>query len=549
MSMKKVRTPWLMGLASCGLLGGLISGACGGGSNNGGPTTPSTQPIGPAPQAVPIRRLTNNEYVAAVADLFPSFTLPALSFLGDAKVLGFTNFSSSQTGSLVWAEQHEAAAEAVAKVVAADPTTLTGCDAVARGEETCALPYLYDLARRAYRHPLDADEKQSLKGLLQLNQDAVDYPTRLWLSIEGILLSPKFLFRPELGTTGPAVAQGIPLTNYEIATRLSFFINGSIPDAELMAAADSGKLARVEELRAQATRLLAMPRSQDHLVGFHEQWLGIDSISALTKDPDAYPPFSALLASDMADETYDFLKNVLFTQKGSFADLFLANYTFASKDLAAFYGATPPANDGDRIDLDPTQRAGILTQASLLATMAKQDRTDPVRRGKFILNQVLCQTIPSPTPDIVAMFKPMDLSKTARDQFAQHRADALCATCHNLLDPLGLPFEHYDGIGQWRDDDRGMALDVTGSLEGVDFDGIPALAQLVVANPETRACYLSQWFRFNAGRLNGDLDQEYLDWLGTSFTRDTKLIDVVTSMVQSDSFRYLKPDPTVGSAQ
>ena len=545
--MTKATAPWLIGVALCGV----ALGACGNSSSGGGTTAPgSTTPIGPPPQGVPIRRLTNDEYAAVVADLFPTFQLPQTSFLGDSKVLGFTNFSSSQTGSLVWAEQHEAAAEAIAKVVAANPTMLTGCDVAVRGEAACAEPYLFDLAKRAYRHPLADDEKTALQGLLHLNSDTVDYPTRLWLAIEGVLLSPKFLFRPEFGSQDPkaAVARGIPLTNWELATRLSFFINGSIPDLELGAAADAGKLTQVDELRRQAQRLLAMPRSQEHLVTFHEQWLGIDTIGALTKDPIAYPNFGALLASDMGQETHTFLKNVLFTQNGSFSDLFLANYTFASAELAGFYGVAPPAKDWDRVDLDPTQRAGILTQASLLATMAKQDQTDPVRRGKFVLQQILCQTVPSPTPDIVAMFKPMDLSKTAREQFAQHRADALCATCHNLLDPLGLPFEHYDGTGQWRDDDRGMPLDVTGSLEGTAFDGIPALAQLVVNNPETQSCYLSQWFRFNSGRLNGDDDQAYIDWLSSGFTRDSKLADLVTSIVQSDSFRYLKPDPTVGSA-
>ncbi len=158
----------------------------------------------------------------------------------------------------------------------------------------------------------------------------------------------------------------------------------------------------------------------------------------------------------MGQETATFLKNVLFKNPGTFTDLFTANYTFANADLAAFYGVAPPANDWDTVQLDPSQRSGILTQASLLATMAKDNQTDPVRRGKFILNQILCQTIPSPTPAIVALFQPMDTSQTMRVQFEQHRDDPVCATCHSLIDPLGLPFEHYDGTGAWRDTDRGM---------------------------------------------------------------------------------------------
>jgi hypothetical protein len=532
--MKKAIAPWLMGAALCGL-----AVAC----NGNGKTEPPgpTGPVGPAPQPVPIRRLTTGEYAASVADLFPGFTMPQFPLLQDPKVLGFTNFSSSQTGSLVWAEQYEAAAETIAKLVAADPTMLTGCDASVKGEVACAQPYLFDLAKRAYRRPLTDAEKQALTGLLNLSSDTVPYQNRLWLTIEGILLSPKFLFRPEFGDTSKAVAKGVPLTTYEIATRLAYFIRGSIPDAELTASADSGDLANPAEIKRQAQRLLLQQASQDHLVVFHKQWLGIDSISALTKDPTVYPTFSPLLASEMGQETTTFLQNVLFKTPGTFSDLFTASYTFADADLAAFYGVDPPAHDWDKVQLDPSQRSGILTQASLLGTLAKDTQTDPVRRGKFILNQILCQTIPSPTPAIVALFQPMDTSKTMRVQFEQHRDDQICATCHNLLDPLGLPFEHYDGTGAWRDTDRGMDLDVTGALEGVPFDGIPQLSQLIVGNPETRACYATQWFRFANGRLEGDSDSEYLTWLSSGFTPDAKLIDLVASIAQSDSFRYITP--------
>ena len=178
----------------------------------------------------------------------------------------------------------------------------------------------------------------------------------------------------------------------------------------------------------------------------------------------------------------------------------------------------PPANDWDTVPLDPSQRSGILTQASLLATMAKDTQTDPVRRGKFILNQILCQNIPSPTPAIVALFQPMDTSQTMRVQFEQHRDDTVCATCHNLIDPLGLPFEHYDGTGAVARHRPRYGAGRDRRAGGVPFDGIPQLSQLIVTNPETRACYATQWFRFANGRLEGDTDQDYLTWLSSGFT-------------------------------
>jgi hypothetical protein len=526
-------------------LGALLLAA---GLSGCGDDDPPPGPVGPAPETVPIRRLTNTEYRNSVAALFPGRTLPDISFVADGKVVGFTNFSSAQTSSLVRTEQYVAAAEAIAAAVTTDPTALTGCDAAAQGERGCVEPYLYDLGKRAYRRPLNDLEKQALFGLFADRQDQVPYATRLGLAIQGVLLSPKFLFRPEVGDRARTIERGTPLTPYEVATRLSFLIAGSIPDAELMASAGSGKLSRGEEVARQATRLLAMPESQAHLVHFHQQWLGIDSISALAKDPQPFPNFTPLLAYYMGEETRRFLSHVLFEKQGSYADLLLTPYTFVTADLAAFYGVPAPATEWGQVDLDPGKRLGILTQASLLATMAKSDQTDPVRRGKFVLQQILCRNIPSPSAEIVAMFKPLDLSKTARDQFTQHRENPVCNSCHMYLDPLGLPFEHYDGAGQWRDTDRSMPIDATGSIDGQPFDGVPALAQLLVDKAAARACYGAQWFRNAVGRLEENVDQPYLDWLAADFSRDTRIVDLIVRLVTSDNFRYLKADPGPSAA-
>jgi hypothetical protein len=497
---------------------------------------------GPPPTPVPIRRLTNAEYAASVADLFPGYTIPELNFVPDPKVLGFINLSSSQTGSLVRMEQYEAAAFAIAQTVTADPTTLTGCDAAAQGEEACVAPYLADFGKRAYRRPLTEAEQQSLLGLLAPRDGSTaDYPTRLAMVVQAVLLSPKFLFRPEIGDRARAVAQGAPLTPWEMASRLSFFLTGSIPDAELAAAADSGRLASADEVVRQARRLMTSQRAQTQLVRFHTMWLGTDSVGALAKNENAFPEFNPLLAYYMAKETDQFLRKTLFERNGTFAELLLADHSYLNGPLAEFYGLPAPANDWDRVQMDPTQRVGLLTQASLLATMAKEDRTDPVRRGKFVLQQILCRNVNPPPPNVVAMFKPLDLNKTARDQFTQHRDDMSCNSCHRLLDPLGLPFEHYDGIGRWRDNDRGMELDVSGDLDGQTFSGVPEMAYMISNIRGARDCYISEWLRFAEGKLNSDADQVYIDWLMTRFSRNTRILDLVAAMVGSDTFRYVAP--------
>jgi Protein of unknown function (DUF1592)/Protein of unknown function (DUF1588)/Protein of unknown function (DUF1595)/Protein of unknown function (DUF1587)/Protein of unknown function (DUF1585) len=510
-----------------------------------GCSLPKADSAGPAPTPVPIRRLTNPEYKASVADLFPGYTMPEMSFVPDPKVLGFTNLSSSQTGSLVHMEQYESAAQAIAQTVAADPTTLTGCDAGAQGEAACAGTYLADLGKRAYRRPLTGAEQDALMALLANNAGAVDYPTRLTLVVQAMLLSPKFLFRAEIGDVSRTGVQGVPLTSWELAARLSYFLTGSIPDPELAAAADSGALSSSDELVKQARRLMTSTRSQTQLVTFHMQWLGTDTISALPKDMNAFPDFNPLLAYYMGKETDTFLRKSLFENGGTFAELLLADFTYANGPLAQFYGVSGPdpsdTTDWVKVPLDPSKNVGLLTQASLTATMAKEDRTDPIRRGKFILNQILCRSITPPPPEIVAMFQPLDLSQTARDQLTQHRTNSVCASCHQILDPLGLPFEHYDGMGRWRDDDRGMTIDASGQIDDKTFDGIPQMARVLADMPEARACYITQWLRFSQGKLNGDPDQPYIDWLMTKFGRNTRVVDLVAAMVASDSFRYRTP--------
>ena len=498
---------------------------------------------GPPPTVVPIRRLTNAEYMASVADLFPGYELPEMHFVPDAKVLGFINLSSSQTGSLVRMEQYESTAFDIAQKVSADPTELTGCDAAAQDEPSCVGPWLADFGKRAYRRPLTGAETDGLLALLATDAEAVPYPTRLAKVVQAMLLSPKFLFRPEIGEPSQQVAQGIPLTSWEMATRLSYFLTGSIPDAELAGAADAGTLLKSDELVKQTNRLLKSPRAQTQLVKFHLMWLGTDTTAALAKNENAFPEFNPLLAYYFAKETDQFLRKTLFERRGTFAELLLSEHTYVNGPLAEFYGVPGPDDPAEwiRTPLDTSKRVGLLTQGSVLATMAKEDRTDPIRRGKFVLNQFLCRSVNPPSPEIVAMFKPLDLSKTAREQLTEHRENPVCNSCHQSLDPLGLPFEHYDGIGRWRDNDRGLAIDASGEIDGNTFSGVPEMARLIADMPSARACYVAEWLRFSEGKLNSDADQAYIDWLMSRFSRNTAITDLVTAMVASDTFRYRAP--------
>ena len=291
----------------------------------------------------------------------------------------------------------------------------------------------------------------------------------------------------------------------------------------------------------------------------HESWLTTYGINGLTKQ--GIPEFTSLLAGEMGLETRTFVQKVIFDQGGTFNDLMLSSYTFGNGDIAKFYGVPYPGTDPTqwvRLNLNPAQRTGLLTQPSLLATLTKdgavQDLGTAIRRGKFVLQQVLCRTVISPSPAILAMFPgPLDLTKTTRGQAAVHETNPICAGCHAAIDPLGLPFENYDMIGRWRDTDKGMPIDASGQIgdpgtnaNPVKFTGVPGLAAVVAQSPETRGCYLQQWFLFSTGKLVSTDDMPYLDWLNRNFTSTQKLVDMVVNLVASDAFRQLKLDPTAG---
>ena len=496
--------------------------------------------LGPGPSQVPLRRLTNEEYLASISDLFPGFTLPQLDFTPDTAIAGLRNLASSQNSTLVRIEQYDAAARTVAKHVTADPAALTGCDPATTTEAACAEGYIADLGKRAYRRPLEAAEKASLVALFNVNGDTLDYATRLQQVVHAILQSPNFLFRPEFGIP-EAGALSLRLTPWELATRLSYFIAGTTPDAELMEAAEAGQLSTADEVSAQAQRLQAQEGSRRNLVDFHRMWLGVERIGIETKDAEVYPDFTPSLATSMGEETRRFLEYVLFDGAGSYRELFTAPYSFVNAELAEFYGVPAPATDWDQVELPATQRAGVLTHGSVMATTAKQDNTDPVHRGKFVLSQMLCTVVQPPPPEVVAMFPPMDLSLTARERFTEHSTNPACAGCHSVLDPVGLAFEHFDGAGAWRDDDRGMPLDVTGEIAGVAIDGAIEVGQVVGDSSEARSCYVTQWFRYGFGRLNvagSASDDGFLAWLAENFSSDVPITTLIDNFVRSNAFRF-----------
>jgi hypothetical protein len=339
-----------------------------------------------------------------------------------------------------------------------------------------------------------------------------------------------------------AGATRVPLTSWEVASRLSYFLVGSMPDAQLFAAASQDALRTPQEVAAAARRLIAASNqpAQARLAQFFVEWLRLINVDKLSKDVTVFPAFTPTLGSLMRQETETFVKKTLFEGPGDLLTLLTAPYTYAPAEIAQLYGAAPPDSTG-RVNLDPRQRAGLLTQAAFLATQAKANTTDPVHRGKFIWEGLFCGSVPAPPQNVNITPPVITPGTTARQRFEEHRASAACAACHVVMDPIGLTLEHFDGLGRWRDTENGLTIDVTGALAGTDvdgpFNGAIELAQKLGHSQQVATCAVRQLFRFGFGRYETTDDGPTIDRLSSEF-QSTKLrvLDLAVSMTQVPAF-------------
>lgn len=494
----------------------------------------------------PLRRLTREQYDNSVRDLLGTFGQATLSLSADEKLAAFFSNSVSPVTRLS-VEQYADAAEGVARsAVDKDVVALAGCGA-AEQNATCADTFIQSFGRRTFRRPLAPEEAQRYRSLFEQHQ-ARGFAEAIRLIVQTMLQSPNFVYHLEL-TPAPSGAGVTPLGGYEVAARLSFALWNTAPDLELLDAAAAGKLDAKEGLLAQAQRLLASDRARDALSSFHLQWLGLDNVAEVAKDSALFPAFTPALSSAMREETVRFADFVIRRGDGRLQTLLSAPFTVASSELLALYGTTAaPAADGT-VALDPTQRAGLLTQGAFLAAHSHANQTSPVHRGLAVRKNLLCTDLPDPPMNVDNTPPEPDPSATTRQRFEQHRADPSCFGCHQLLDPIGVGFEQYDAIGRFRGDENGMAIDAAGELvnAGVSsgaFTGAVELAKRLATSPEVRECVKKQWFRFSLGRLEGADDACSMKNLGEQFAAsDYDVKSLLLALVTSDAFRYRKVAP------
>ena len=354
-------------------------------------------------------------------------------------------------------------------------------------EEICATQILSTLMRRAYRRPVDEEDLKKPMELYREARAQEDFVTGIEMAHSSVLVNPQFLFRIEQDPDGVAPNTAYRISDLDLASRLSFFLWSSIPDDELLDLAISGQLTTPDVLEQQTRRMLADDRSRALVSNFAGQWLYLRNLESTTPDMRLFPDFDDNLRQAFRQETELFFESVMREDR-SVLDLLKADYTYLNERLAKHYGVTHVFGSRfRRVSLDEdSKRGGLLRQGSILTVTSYATRTSPVIRGKWVLENILGMPPPPPPANVPAL-KDNTVSATlsVRERLAEHRANPSCASCHDLIDPVGFSLENFDAVGRWRDIEEGKSIDASGGLPGgSQFTGIAGLEQGLLNRPE-----------------------------------------------------------------
>jgi len=497
------------------------------------------------PGAFVIRRLTKVEYGNTLRDLFGVDPAVAAELPDEVFGEGYLN-----TLSPLQSEQYLSIANEVLERILAPkdqpPTEVQkrlfgDTPALDSDLRAAAKTVASKLARSAYRRPESEAELDLLLRVFDLAQEnKLDYPASLRLMLKAVLVSPQFLFiTPE---KEPDAGQTIaPLDDYQLASRLSYLLWATMPDAELSALADAGKLHEQLVLQSQVKRLLADPRSRALFDGFGAQWLGLTGLESKTFDTEMFPQMTTEMRAAMVDEARLFFGSIV-RENRSVVDFVDSDYTFLNGTLAALYGLekTVTGPEMRKVKLEDANRGGILGMPGVLATTSFPNRTSPVKRGVWVLEQVLGEHVPPAPPNVPALEKQDKQAVenlTLRQRTELHRTNAVCANCHKILDPIGFGLENFDAIGRWRDqDDTGGAIDAAGELPGEKrFSSPPELKAIIAERKDELARNLTRKLLAYAlcRQLEG-YDEIVVDQLMEAIAKDgyrmqTLISEIVTS--------------------
>ena len=511
--------------------------------DDAGEDEPPPEGFEPAPGAM--RRLTNAEYVNSIVDVFALPSPLSLDLEVDETAEEFLSIGASQVGtSERGVEQYRDAAFEVAAMVferKADYPRLAEC-APMGADDPCVGEALAYYGQRLWRRSLEPEELARYSALVDAPyEDGQDPALGLQYALAALIESPNFIYVPQIGQEDPA--SGLRrYTDNEMASRLSYFLWLSTPDEELLAAASEERLHTSAQLVEQAERMLEAPRARDLAARFFAESWGVDRLALNDKNGEVFEQWDDALLGEFQEE-FDAVLADLYDRDADVRELFDGRTTLASPALAAFYGLPAPDAQG-RVALDD-RRWGILTSGAVLAANSPSDRSSPTHRGKFLLEKVLCGTVPPPPEDVDDTLpgdEPGDEPKTTREKLEQHVTDPACAACHQLIDPLGFTLEHYDGIGAFRDTENGLPIDPSGVYEGEPLGGVGDVARFLATDERATRCVAQRLMSYATGRDYLPRDRFAVDDLHAAFADEAFVFRMlVIELVTNPTFRYLAP--------
>jgi hypothetical protein len=525
-------------------------GAAAGGAGGGAmPTPPGTRAVGPAG----LRRLTPTEYWSSVSDVlgFDS-TVPAPVTEDVPAISGFKNIAAStMTISGQGVAGFDDAALAATALVFGDTAkraALVGCQPTA-ATDPCVRAFVQTFGRRAWRRPLETAEVDRYVGVVATLSPMADVWTGLRYAVAGLLESPWFLYKVELGEPDPARRYPLRFSAHEVADRLAYFLTDTTPDGPLLDAAARGETLTDAGLTAQAARLGASPRAHAAVTRFFREYLGTEGLATMVKDGTVFPRATATLSAAMRDEVDATLTDLVFTRHADIRDLLDNRQTFVNAELAALYGL--PVVKGTALVPatlpESGVRQGLLGMGAFLALGARTNRTSPTLRGRFVREQLLCEPIQPPPANVAASFDTAGAAptgQTLRQRLERHMSDMACSGCHALMDPLGFAFEHFDGMGATRSTEDGQPIDDSGSIDGQAFVGPRELAAVLRGMPAVTACLTKQIYRYATGHLETDGEAPVVAAVGArAQAAGNAFVDYLTATALSDGFRYAGLSP------
>lgn len=488
-----------------------------------------------------LHRLSRVEYDNTLRDLLGDATRSGFAALPEDVNDPFDNNFKDQivSGALV-ASIETLAANAATRALA-DPArraALLGCTPAGPSDQACLSTFIRTFGRRAFRRPLTEDEVTAYAGLSAFAVEAKDFTVGVELVIRAMLQDPSFLYRVEIGEPVPGRSGLFRLDDFEIASRLSYFLWGTMPPDDLLDSAQAGRLVAEDGRRMAANALLADARAAARLKSFHAFWLGYDQL-----------PVAADLAAALRAESDALVSRVVLEQRGDYFSLFRSEETFLTDRLASHYGLPAPGSTtGKWVPYGASPRRGILSHGAVLAAGAKFDDTSPTLRGVFVRNRLLCQVVAPPPPNAVVDEPPQATNSRCKiDRYAAHSSGG-CASCHQLTDAIGFGLENYDRSGAYRATDKDApecTIAGDGEVLGLgQFNGPAELGALLADSGQLEACVVTQLFRMALGRRESDADRTSLGALTETFKGGGRAFDrLLVDMAAAPAFIHRQVEP------